>query len=156
MSQKEVSVLFVCLGNICRSPAAHGVMEKTISEHAAELKAKGITVRVDSCGTCNHHIGQSPDSRMRSCARKRGITLDHRARQFETSDFDEFDYILTMDKYNKSDVLSLSKDQKKKSKVSLFTDFCIKNKDADEVPDPYFGGNSGMRLLFFFILFSFI
>lgn len=132
-----VRVLFVCLGNICRSPTAHGVFE-------ALVKAEGLDdkVYVDSAGTAAWHIGKSPDNRSQEAAKLRGVDLSYiRARQVEANDLDEFDYILAMDKSNLENLLDLST-QGNRQKVSLFLDYAQHHAE-DEVPDPYYGGAKG-------------
>lgn len=132
-----VRVLFVCLGNICRSPTAHGVFE-------ALVKAEGLDdkVYVDSAGTAAWHIGKSPDNRSQEAAKLRGVDLSYiRARQVEANDLDEFDYILAMDKSNRENLLDLST-QSNRQKVSLFLDYAQHHAE-DEVPDPYYGGAKG-------------
>lgn len=132
-----VRVLFVCLGNICRSPTAHGVFE-------ALVKAEGLDdkVYVDSAGTAAWHIGKSPDNRSQEAAKLRGVDLSYiRARQVEANDLDEFDYILAMDKSNLENLLDLST-QSNRQKVSLFLDYAQHHAE-DEVPDPYYGGAKG-------------
>ena len=133
---KPVKILFVCLGNICRSPAAEGIMKKL---------TEGLPVEVDSAGTAGYHIGDLPDARMRSHARTRGYILDSRARQFdETNDFEKFDYIITMDKSNLRDIQSLDRHRKYRNKVSLMTDYA-QTLHVSEVPDPYYGGPDGFE-----------
>lgn len=114
----------VCLGNICRSPLAHGVMEHLAHE-------KGLRWEIDSAGTGSWHIGKQPDRRSISVAKKYGIDIStQRARQFETKDFDHYDFIFVMDENNYRDVIALAKHQEDRNKVRLF----IPN---DIVPDPY-------------------
>ncbi|EJO67796.1 MULTISPECIES: low molecular weight protein-tyrosine-phosphatase [Leptospira] len=129
-----IRVLFVCLGNICRSPAAEGAFLDLIQKRNLES-----SFLVDSCGTSRYHIGELPDPRTRQVARKKGIELTHRARQFRREDFKEFDYILTMDKSNQKDVLSLASSDEERKKVQLFRFFQKDSKKDSEVPDPYYG-----------------
>ena len=129
-------ILFVCLGNICRSPAAEGVMKNL---------AGGLPIEIDSAGTAGYHIGELPDSRMRSHARNRGYHLESRARKFdEQKDFEKFDLIIPMDKSNLRDILALDPARKYRHKVKMMTDFCTAL-DVDEVPDPYYGGPEGFE-----------
>lgn len=117
-------VLMVCLGNICRSPLAHGVLEHLVEE-------KGLNWEVDSAGTGDWHVGQKPDPRSISVAEKYGIDIStQRGRQFSIEDFENFDSILVMDKQNLSDILSLAKNDSQREKVRLFL-------NEDIVPDPY-------------------
>jgi len=135
-----VKVLFVCLGNICRSPAAQGIFESLVEKN--NLKDK---IYIDSCGTSDHHAGQRPDPRMREHALKRGHQLTHLARGFEfPKDFIHFDYILTMDRSNYQDLRSFSNSEKYHSKISPITNFCKKHSHSF-VPDPYYGGSSGFE-----------
>ena len=134
-------ILFVCLGNICRSPAAEGIFNQKIKER--DLKNFFV---VDSAGTGNWHVGNLPDQRMRSTALSRGIELNSRSRQIEENDLYEFDQILVMDKDNLNAVKSLTKDQKNpiNSKIKLILNYS-KNSQLDEVPDPYYGGQNGFE-----------
>ena len=132
-------ILFVCLGNICRSPAAEGIFNQKIKERDLE----NFFV-VDSAGTGSWHVGNLPDQRMRTTALKRGIELTSRARQIDENDLYEFDYILVMDKDNLEAVKSLTKDEINplNSKIKLILSYS-KNYKLDEVPDPYYGGQDG-------------
>ena len=125
-----MKILFVCLGNICRSPLAEGVLGKL-------LAAEGLQgqIEVDSAGTSAYHIGELPDYRTRQVAENNGIRLTHRARQFKKADFDEFDYILAADKSNLSHLKSLQNPHSK-AKLHLIRDWEGENL---EVPDPYYG-----------------
>jgi len=134
----NISVLFVCLGNICRSPTAHGVFEQMVGEAGLQ---KNITV--DSCGTGDWHIGHSPDERSASAALARGYDLSHlRSRQINGSDFGQFDYILVMDKQNLLDVQAMCPSDYP-GKLELFLDYANNFSETKEVPDPYYGGLSG-------------
>ena len=134
-------ILFVCLGNICRSPAAEGIFNQKIKERDLE----NFFV-VDSAGTGSWHVGNLPDQRMRTTALLRGIELTSRARQIEENDLYEFDHILVMDKDNLEAVKSLSKDEMNpvNSKIKLILSFSKKSQ-LDEVPDPYYGGQNGFE-----------
>lgn len=142
-NRKEVSVikiLFVCMGNICRSPAAEGIMKKKLS--AAGLEK---LVEVDSAGTIGYHEGEPPDARMIVHASGRGYELDHKARKFNVNrDADYFDYILTMDSDNYNTLMRMDKNNKMKNKVLRITDFST-YKQVNEVPDPYYGGSEGFE-----------
>ena len=133
-------VLFVCLGNICRSPSAEGVF-------LAELKKCGLSDNylVDSAGTGGWHVGEMADSRMRKHALKRGYDLVSRARQVKLSDFDEFDVILAMDQSNLNHLDTLREDSTGEAKCMLMTDFCREFSGVQEVPDPYYGGEEGFE-----------
>lgn len=138
-----IKVLFVCLGNICRSPMAEGVFKKHLND-------KGLQdlIMADSCGTSAFHIGSQPDSRMRKTAAERGIILDHQARQLSAKDFGDFNYILPMDQSNMFDVNEMFGVAKNaKSKVYLMREFDSVGK-LSNVPDPYYGGNDGFVEVF--------
>jgi protein-tyrosine phosphatase len=133
------SVLFFCMGNICRSPTAHGVFR-----HKVAHSGLGDRVRVDSAGTHNYHPGKAPDERTQRHAAQRGYDLsDLRARQMLATDFDEYDLILAMDWDN----LALAQDlcpPGQTHKVRRMTEFCLRN-DSPVVPDPYYGGSQGFE-----------
>lgn len=136
-----MKILMVCLGNICRSPLAEGIMLHLIAE-------KNLNIMVDSAGTSNYHIGENPDKRTINNAKKHGIDLSAlEARQFNVSDFDAFDKIYVMDKSNLSNVLALAKTETHKTKVDLLLNISHPNKNL-EVPDPYFGGEQGFEDVF--------
>ena len=132
-------ILFVCLGNICRSPAAEGIFNHKIKERDLEK-----LFVVDSAGTGSWHVGNLPDKRMRATALSRGIELTSRSRKIDESDLYEFDHILVMDNDNLEAVKSLIKDHKNpiNSKIKLILSYS-KNSQLDEVPDPYYGGQNG-------------
>ena len=125
-------ILMVCLGNICRSPLADGLLLR-------KIKAQNLDAIVDSAGTANYHIGKAPDVRMINTAAKHNTPLDFlRARQFTSQDFDKFDHILVMDHSNYSNVLALAQTEADQKKVTFFLDYLYPNQQA-EVPDPYYG-----------------
>ena len=130
-------LLFVCLGNICRSPSAENIMNHLIEE--ADLSGKIIC---DSAGTSSYHIGSPPDRRMAASASRRGIKLRGKARQFQIWDLENFDLILAMDKENYHDILYLDPAKKYKHKVRLMCEFAAYHQ-LEEVPDPYYGGREG-------------
>ena len=134
-------ILFVCLGNICRSPAAEGIFNQKIKERDLE----NFFV-VDSAGTGSWHVGNLPDQRMRTIALSRGIELTSRSRQIEENDLYEFDHILVMDKDNLHAVQSLVQNESHSatSKIKLILSYS-KNSQLDEVPDPYYGGQHGFE-----------
>ena len=136
-------ILFVCLGNICRSPAAEGIFNQKIKERDLEN-----FFEVDSAGTGDWHVGNLPDRRMRATAFSRGIELKSRSRQIEENDLNEFDHILVMDKDNLDAVKSLAKDSNNNvnSKIKLILSYS-KNSQLDEVPDPYYGGQNGFDMV---------
>ena len=136
---KKISVLFVCLGNICRSPAAEAIFRNMIKE-----KGVGDQFIVDSAGTGSWHVGKKADSRMRYAAEQRNINITSNARQIREDDFRKFNYILVMDNSNFNNVLAL-KNQVKGSdfaKIIRMQDFASIYTEK-EVPDPYFGGDDG-------------
>ncbi|MDJ0583248.1 low molecular weight protein-tyrosine-phosphatase [Crocosphaera sp.] len=130
-------LLFVCLGNICRSPSAENIMNYLVQQKGLEQQ-----IICDSAGTSSYHIGASPDRRMQAAASRRGIKLVGQARQFEPSDFEKFDLILAMDRSNYRDILKLDSDNIYGDKIRLMCDFASQHRDR-EVPDPYYGGESG-------------
>lgn len=136
---KKVSVLFVCMGNICRSPTAQGVFEKLIQRQQLTQR-----IQVDSAGTHAYHIGEPPDSRSQAAALARGIDLSvQRARRIEAMDFESFDYILAMDQANLRDLLRQAKPPAHE-RIHLFMRFASRW-NTDEVPDPYYGGSHGFE-----------
>ncbi len=134
-------ILFVCLGNICRSPAAEGIFNKKINERNLEK-----LFVVDSAGTGSWHVGNLPDKRMQTTALSRGIALTSRARQIKEKDLHEFDHILVMDKDNLDAVKSLNKYHVDtlNHKIKLILTYS-KDYQLDEVPDPYYGGQDGFE-----------
>lgn len=136
-----MKILMVCLGNICRSPMADGLLRKKVAD-------LGLNWTVDSAGTANYHIGEAPDTRMRECARKFGVSIDDlRARQFSKGDFKDFDLIYVMDKSNYNNVLALSNSDTERAKVKLILDE-LDLEPGMEVPDPYYGGEEGFIAVF--------
>lgn len=134
---EKTKLLFVCLGNICRSPSAENIMN-----HLIKKENLIDNFECDSAGTSRYHIGASPDKRMTMAAQKKGIQLKGKARQIEDFDLEYYDLILAMDKSNYDDILALDRTGKYKNKIKLMCDFTTQFKDK-EVPDPYFGGESG-------------
>ena len=135
-------ILFVCLGNICRSPLAEGILKSKL--RSLDLSHE---IEVDSCGTGNYHIGEQPDPRTLANAHENGIKLDHQARQFVREDFDRFDYILVMDRSNLQNVKKLDPLEDYTGKLYLMREFDPLGKGKD-VPDPYFGGERGFQEVF--------
>jgi protein-tyrosine phosphatase len=131
-------ILMVCLGNICRSPLAEGIMRAKLSKDFI----------VDSAGTGGWHAGELPDKRSISTAKNRGLDItSQRARQFKISDFNTFDYIYVMDNSNYKDVMALAPNEEVKSKVKLILNELFPNENVD-VPDPYYGGQDGFENVF--------
>ncbi len=139
MSTTEFSVLFVCMGNICRSPSAHGVVRHHLQQRYAELP-----VRLDSAGTHGYHIGDPPDQRSIAAAARRGVTMDDlRARQVEVDDFHNFDLVLAMDEQNLHALRQFRPDNAR-AELKLFLELAP-SLDVREVPDPYYGGANGFE-----------
>ena len=142
VSKKKI--LCVCLGNICRSPAAQGVMQQMVDE-------AGLTecFEIDSAGTAGYHVGELPDRRMRIAARRRGIELDHHCRRVTTDDFSRFDIIVAMDESNYRNLRELSPSDEGDRKIVRMADFF--NPDTrlrhSHVPDPYYEGAEGFELV---------
>ena len=131
------SILFVCMGNICRSPAAEGVFKSMVSRAGREAEFD-----IDSAGTIGYHSGKRADSRMRAAASQRGYSLASRARRLEQSDFDNFDLIVAMDDDNYRDICDRRQGQA--ADVVRMCQYCTVRRES-EVPDPYYGGSSGFE-----------
>ena len=132
--------IFVCWGNICRSPAAEATFRKVVNESDM---AENLTC--DSVGTINSHAGNPPDPRMQRAAKARGIETGGRSRMVTKRDFEEADWLLTMDEFNFSELNQLCPDDRFRSKIRPFCDFV--SSSAKEVPDPYYGGASGFEVV---------
>lgn len=139
-SSKKHHILFVCLGNICRSSSAEGVMK-----HLVEEAGRADEFVIDSAGILSYHQGELPDPRMRAHAARRGYNLVHRSRPVRTSDFDDFDLIIGMDDRNIEDLKERAPSVEAKRKICRMTDFCTRFTEADHVPDPYYGGAEGFE-----------
>ena len=135
-------ILFVCLGNICRSPTAEGVMRHKLREAGL-----GDDVDVESAGTGGWHVGHAPDERASAAAKLRGIPLESRAQRFETTHFDDFDLILAMDRQNLEDMRSLAPHADAEGRLGLLREYDPAAVEAGEleVPDPYYGGDQGFE-----------
>jgi len=132
-------ILFVCMGNICRSPTAEGVFRRLVQERAPQLP-----LEIDSAGTHDYHVGEEPDSRAVAAAARRGIDLRNlRARQVADEDFDAFDLILAMDRLNYVTLLERAPEPSHE-RIRLFMDFAA-GSDVEDVPDPYYGGPLGFE-----------
>lgn len=131
----------VCLGNICRSPIAEGILRQ-------KVKDQGLNIETDSAGTSSFHIGEAPDRRMRATAKQNGVDIDDlRARQFVPADFDRFDIIYAMDQSNYNNILSLAESEVEISKVKMILNE-IQPGANQAVPDPYYGGDEGFQHVF--------
>ena len=133
MNQKRI--LFVCLGNICRSPAAEGIFRQLVAQRHLEHD-----FFIDSAGIGSWHIGDLPDPRMRRCGTRHGYTFNSRARQLSSDDFDQFDYIIGMDHDNLRDIKAKARRAEDETKVLLMADF-LRHHDSATIPDPYYGGD---------------
>ena len=142
LQKNKLKVLFVCLGNICRSPAAQGVMQ-------ALIDSRGLSDRfyLDSAGTYGGHAGDLPDSRMRQHARRRGYDLMHRSRQIKGSDFEDFDVIVAMDEGNRRNLSRMAATVDEERKIVMMGRYITKYPHYDYVPDPYYEGAEGFELV---------
>lgn len=135
-------ILFVCLGNICRSPSAEAVFNAMIEKYGLQSE-----LECDSAGTDAYHTGDRADSRMMQHARKRGYCLTSISRKVNPEmDFERFDYIIGMDKQNVRDLNAFARNENDRKRISLMTDYCS-GKTYDSVPDPYYGGAAGFELV---------
>lgn len=141
MSMTKYKVLFVCLGNICRSPAAEGIFKKMVEENNLSNR-----IIADSAGTSGYHNGELPDPRMRSHGARRGYKINSLSRKFMISDFDDFDIILAMDDNNYHNILNMATDIESQNKVFRMADF-LSNHLNDHIPDPYYSGADGFELV---------
>jgi low molecular weight protein-tyrosine phosphatase len=136
----KIRVLFVCMGNICRSPAAEGILKNMAEKEKLEDK-----LEIDSAGTIDYHTGESPDPRMKFHAADRGYFLKSKARQFDPpTDFEKFDYIIAMDDQIFSEIQDLDKKHIYQNKIHKMVEYS-RYVDVDEVPDPYMGGAEGFE-----------
>lgn len=135
-------ILFVCLGNICRSPAAEGIMRRIVSDRGLENEFE-----IDSAGTYGGHAGQLPDARMRAAASRRGYELTHRSRPLREEDFDAFDLIVVMDDANYERVCRMAPERRYIEKVTHMVNFCRRHPQWSHIPDPYYEGREGFELV---------
>lgn len=142
LAERPVKILFVCLGNICRSPAAEGIMKQVCAE--AGDSENWI---IDSCGTGGWHVGDLPDKRMRVHALRRGLELDHVCRQLRQSDFRDFDIIIPMDSSNEHDLKECAPDTESMGKIIPMASFLADYSHYDHIPDPYYSGAEGFELV---------
>ena len=139
--KKEYKILFVCLGNICRSPSAEAVMKKLVKDAGLDNY-----IEIDSAGIMGYHEGERADQRMRAHASRRGYVLDSISRPVRTTDFYDFDLIIGMDDRNIDDLKRKAPDLESVAKIHQMTEYS-RNKLYDHVPDPYYGGASGFELV---------
>ncbi|MEP4079680.1 low molecular weight protein-tyrosine-phosphatase [Haloferula sp.] len=137
--RKPYRVLFVCMGNICRSPAAEIVFRKLVDDE--DLNGQ---IEIDSAGTIGYHAGNPPDARMSAALKRRGYEITGQSRQVKQPDLEDFSLILVADDDNLHDVIRLDPNQQYRDKIKLLTDFCVDH-SADYVPDPYYGGDQGFE-----------
>ncbi|MBR4964700.1 MAG: low molecular weight phosphotyrosine protein phosphatase [Alistipes sp.] len=135
-------ILFVCLGNICRSPAAEAMLQMLVDRNGLSNR-----VVIDSAGTYGGHSGERSDSRMRSAAAQRGIEMTHRARQVREEDFEHFDMLIAMDDNNYESLFRLAPDRDAQQKIYRFREFLRHNPDWSYIPDPYYEGHEGFELV---------
>ncbi len=140
--KRPVKVLFVCLGNIYRSPAAEGMMRSIVTAEGRD--AEWV---IDSAGTGNYHVGDLPDRRMRVHARGRGLELTHRCRQVAPSDFDDFDLIIGMDRQNIANLRHAAPSPEAEAKIMSMGELLPASSGYDHVPDPYYEGSEGFELV---------
>ena len=136
------TVLFICLGNICRSPAGEGIMKSLVEKAGLENEFE-----IDSAGIGNWHEGQLPDSRMRKCGAEHGYNFNSHAHQFQKSDFSKFETIVVMDNENYRAITSMASSQADKDKVVRMADFLTHHREYTTVPDPYYGDYSDFELV---------
>ena len=134
-----IKILFVCLGNICRSSSAEEIMRTFVAREGLDKE-----IEVDSAGILSYHQGELPDERMRAHAIRRGYNLTHHSRPVRTDDFFDFDFIIGMDDRNIQDLCDRAPSVEAEKKICRMTDFCVK-KVVDYVPDPYYGGAQGFE-----------
>lgn len=135
-------ILFVCLGNICRSPAAEAMLRRLVEDTSIAHR-----VEIDSAGTYGGHAGERSDVRMRRAAAARGIEMTHRARQVSEEDFDRFDMVIAMDDNNYEALFRLAPDREAQQKIFRFREFLRHNSDWSYIPDPYYEGHEGFELV---------
>lgn len=139
---KKTKILFVCLGNICRSPLAEAIFKHKIKEKGLEIQ-----LEVHSCGTANYHVGHTPDPRTIKNALKNGVTIDHLGRQLSQHDLESYDFIIAMDRNNHTNILKFENAKAHSHKIKLMRSFDLAP-EGDEVPDPYYGEDTDFQKVF--------
>jgi protein-tyrosine phosphatase len=139
---KKIKILFVCLGNICRSPLAEAIFKHKIKEKGLENQFE-----VHSCGTANYHVGDTPDPRTIKNALRNGVMIDHLGRQLCNQDLEQYDFIIAMDKSNHTNILKLTNAGDHAHKIKLMRSYDL-NPSGEEVPDPYYGDEAGFQNVF--------
>lgn len=137
------SIMFVCQGNVCRSPLAQALFEHMVSQRRLEKR-----YTADSTGVSSYHVGESADRRMRETAARRGVSVHHRARAITRRDLTEYDMILAMDRENSSILRRMAKDDEQRNKIQMFRDFDPEARGDLEVPDPWYGGMDGFGTVY--------
>ena len=141
---KSIRVMFICTGNICRSPLAHAVFK-----HLVKLEGLENKIKIESSGTGAWHVGEQADTRMRRTASDHGVRLDHRSRQLQRKDLSDYDLLLTMDLQNYRDTLALCRSEEERDKVAMFRDY--DPVEGGDVPDPWFGGMDGFDTVWYIV-----
>lgn len=142
MQTGKFKLLFVCLGNICRSPAAEGIFN-----HIVSINHKENLYHAESAGIGHWHVGELPDSRMRTYGKRHGYDFNSRARQFSPKDFDHYDIIVAMDEQNASDIKSMARSPYDLRKIRLMAQYLRHHPMHRHIPDPYYGGNEQFELV---------
>lgn len=140
---EKTKIIFVCLGNIVRSPLAENMFR-----HLAEQRGVAEKYEIDSAGTSAYHIGESPDARMRRVAEKRGFKYSGRARQFKPSELEAFDLVIAMDQSNAEELRRMARSKEEREKIRLLLEFDPNSRPNEPVPDPYYGGIDGFENVF--------
>ena len=138
----QYKILFVCMGNICRSPAGEAVLRKMVDDEGLQDQ-----ILIDSAGTIGFHTGNPPDRRMHKAAANRGIRTGGKARQVQPRDLDEFDRVLAMDDENYDDLSHLAANPTQLARLKRFCEYCQEHPEHHQVPDPYYGGDAGFELV---------
>lgn len=138
-----MKIMFVCTGNICRSPLAEAVFRDLVAQEGCDGHFE-----IDSSGTTAYHVGQSADDRMRAVAASHGVQIRHRSKQFTAQDLDDYDLLLAMDRSNLREMRSIARRPEQLEKIRLFREFDPEGGAGAEVPDPYYGGRSGFETVY--------